>query len=378
MAKKVFKEGKWRCTHIDLSGEDACNHVNRGPALKCEKCGKHRPKDVVFYVPKNAPIIKDAHKIADATSGANWHCFHCNYHNKASSDICVHCDTPRDKEYEEWIGLGGDLKTKSYSGGQAPTGSQKKAAAKEYVPVKQRFKKIALMAGISLVAILAIVFIYRQFFATENLKVEVTGYSWERQVEIEKSRTVREEAWNIPSGGKKIKSERRKSGTKQVYDHSEWDEEPIYEDVQVGTQQVECGTVDKGNGYFETQYCEEPIYESQQVGTERVEREVYRDEPVYDTWYTYEIDRWELDRSPIISGKDHHPKWPDYNLNNREREGQRTEKYVVNLKVIGGDSDHSALFYETNEGEWNSIMMGEQFTAKVRKSGTVVSLGPPE
>ena len=378
MTKKVIKEGKWRCTHIDLSGEDACNHENSGPALLCEKCGKHRPKDVQFYIPKNAKIIKDADQIADAKSGANWLCFHCNYHNKATSDICVHCDTPRDKEYEQWIGLGGDLKTKSYAGNQAPSGVKKKAAPKDYVPVKARIKKIAIGAGIGLVAILAIVFIYKQFFATTNLKVEVAGYTWERQIEIERSRTVTEEGWDIPSGGRQKSSRRKKSGTQEVYDHSEWDEEPVYEEVQVGTQQVECGTIDKGNGYFETQYCDEAIYESQQVDTRRVEREVYRTEPVYDTWYTYEIERWELDRSPKSSGNDHLAKWPDYQLSNREREGLTSERYVVNLKVIDGESDFTTLTYETSESDWNSMLLGDQFIAKVRKSGTVVSLSNPE
>ncbi len=379
MAKKtVFKEGKWRCTHIDLSGEEACNFENRGPALKCEKCGKHRPKNVEFYLPDNAKIIRDKDELYDAKAGANWSCMHCNYDNKATSDTCVHCDTPRDTEYEKWINLGGELSTKSYAAGQAPKSSKTlKQKADEYVPVRSRLKKYLKIAAIALGVILIIWFIYAQFFATSEVEVKVVGYSWERSMTVEEERTVSEEGWNVPSGGRQKRRERKQSGTKEVYDHSEWDEEPIYEDVMVGTQQVECGTVDNGNGTFETQYCDEPVYESQQTGTREVERKIYRDEPVYDYWYTYDIERWFEIANPKSSGSNHTAKWPDYKLKSKERIGSEYESYTVLVEPISGDSDFGTLTYELSESEWNGMDMGEIFIAKVRKSGTVKALLPP-
>ncbi len=376
MAKKtVFKEGKWRCTHIDLSGEGACNHENPGPALLCEKCNKHRPKNVQFYLPKGAKVVHDQASILDAKSGANWRCMHCNYDNKASSDICVHCDKVRDTEYEKWINLGGELSTKKYAKGQTPTGYQPKTATS--FQQKSKIGKYLKIGGIVLAAVLIIWFIYAQFFKTEALKVEVAGFTWEREVVIEEKQTVTEQGWDIPSGGRQKSRVKKQHGTKEVYDHSEWEEEPIYEDVQVGTQQVECGTIDKGNGYFETQYCDEPIYESQQTGTREVERKVYRTEPVYDYWYTYEIDRWNEVRSPESSGTTKNVSWPEYNLSYNERVGDESESYTVHLKPIV-ESKFSQLEYDLGFSEWNKMNLGDVYIARVRKSGTVVSLNKPD
>jgi len=65
-------------------------------------------------------------------------------------------------------------------------------------------------------------------------------------------------------------------------------------------------------------------------------------------------------------------------LSKKEREGSTSERYEVILKVIEGESDFTILTYETTESEWNSMLIGDKFIAKVRKSGTVVSLSPPE
>lgn len=373
--KTVFKEGKWRCTHIDLSGEGACNHENPGPALLCEKCHKHRPKNVKFYLPKGSAAIHDQASLMEAKAGANWKCMHCNYDNKASSDTCVHCNTARDLEYERWINLGGELDTKKYAKGQTPTSfSRPKTTA-----TSDKKSKIAKYLKIGLIAVISVVviwFIYIQFFKTHALEVSVSGFEWEREIVIEKMSTVTEQGWDIPSGGRQKKKVKKQHGTKEVYDHSEWEEEPIYEEVQVGTQQVECGTIDKGNGYFETQYCDEPIYESQQTGTREVERKIYRDEPVYDYWYTYEIDEWSEVRSPQSSGSDKNPSWPDYKLKKKERVGDEIEQYTVYLDPLE-ETKWGILSYELGFSEWNNMKVGDIYVARVRKSGKVVGLDKP-
>lgn len=216
--------------------------------------------------------------------------------------------------------------------------------------------------------------IYNQFYATSDVEVEVSGFYWERSIEIEESAMVTEEGWDVPPGGKQTKREKKQSGTKEVYDHSEWEEEPIYEQVQVGTQQVECGSIDKGNGYFETQYCDEPIYEEQQVGTREVEVKIYRDEPVYDYWYTYKIKRWSLARTERESGKDHHAIWPEYDLKKDERLGLKSEVYIVYLKPTS-ESDFGTLSYEVSPTDWsNNYQLGQTYTAKVTKKGKVKEL----
>lgn len=375
MSKKtVYKEGKWRCTHIDLSGEDICNYENPGPALKCEKCGKHRPKNVQFYLLKDAKVVTSQDQLFDAKAGANWQCMFCNYHNKATSHTCVHCEKPRDKDYEEWINLGGTLDQKSYDSNQTPNHqAPQQSIEKEYVPVRSRIKKYGKLAGIAIIGVALIALIYNLFFATTDIQVEVSGFEWKRSIEIEASKMVTEEGWDVPHGGKQTKRVKKQSGTKEVYDHSEWDEEPIYESVQVGTRQVECGTIDKGNGYFETQYCDEPIYEDQQVGTREVERKIYREEAVYDYWYTYKIKRWQYSRTVESAGENPTANWPEYQLKKDERTSTKAEQYYIYLTPLS-ESEFGELIYEVDAQQWKSFKLGAIYTAKVTKNGKVKQL----
>lgn len=368
MAKKVIREGKWKCMAFQYDSNDPCGHENPGPALMCEKCHSHRPENVQFYLPGDSKIITDKAQLQRANDGPDWKCMHCNYDNIASNFHCVHCGKIRDESEESWIGLGGDLKTKKYAAGQTPTG-------KKVAPEKKKRKLSSLWIKVILVAAvaLAIFLIYFFVFRTTKMEVEISGFEWDREIDIEEMHTVVEEDWDVPSGGRILSKERRQSGTREVYDHSEYTEEPVYEEVQVGTELVECGTEDKGNGYFETIYCEEPIYERQQVGTERVEHKVYRDEPVYDTWYTYEIDRWEVIRTARSSGNDQDPYWPDTDIRRMQREGAKDETYTVHLKVLE-DNRFDRLTYETSFNQWSAYKMGDHFTAKVKTNGTVVAL----
>ncbi len=70
--------------------------------------------------------------------------------------------------------------------------------------------------------------------------------------------------------------------------------------------------------------------------TETYQAPVYRQEPVYDTWLTWEEDHWEVVRTPVAQGGDTTPEWPAVDLHNREREGARTEELVAVLEDEDG------------------------------------------
>ncbi len=379
MSKKQFKEGKWKCVEPNMYTDAPCNHENPGLALMCEKCNTHRPKDVKFYLPKDSKVITNQEKLVKAQSGPDWKCYHCNYDNRSVEVHCVHCGELRNEEDEKWVNLGGDLKEKKYKKGQTPRQHQSNAAGKnkndsKKFRISKKWRK-GIYIGVALIGVFAI---WSYFFSTTSVDVEITGFSWERDIIIEKEKTVIEEDWNIPGGGRLISSETRQSGTEEVYDHSEWDEEPIYEDVVTGTRTVDCGTVDNGNGTFEQLTCEEDVVERQQVGTESVERKVYRTEPVYSTWYVYEIERWFHERTRSTNGKDQNPIWSEYELYIKERVGERREKYTVKLKARDENSKFKNLKYSLSENEWKSMNIGDVYVAKVKRSGEVTSLEKPE
>ena len=63
--------------------------------------------------------------------------------------------------------------------------------------------------------------------------------------------------------------------------------------------------------------------------TDTETRPVYRKEPVYDTRYYYYIDRYVYERSVDTGGGEDEPYWGDVNLEAKEREGKRKEKYTI-------------------------------------------------
>jgi hypothetical protein len=114
--------------------------------------------------------------------------------------------------------------------------------------------------------------------------VTVAGFEWERSVEIQERETVREEAWQeeVPEGARII-ARRRVRRT-----------------------------------------------ERQPEGTR--EDQAAAREPVYGERVAYDVDKWSVTRTLRASGKDQSPRWPDIRLNLGEREGRRSESYVVVLE----------------------------------------------
>ena len=363
--RSKYREAKWKCTADGLYSDTICGHINRGPDKMCAKCNSHRPEDVHFFTDDTSEYLSDPDKIADAKSAPDWRCLSCNYDNDAEEIHCVHCGTLRNKDEEEWLGLERDRKRKIYTGKKGSTGQSKSSGWKKYL----KFLWIGL--AIAVIAILVFMFV-----GTTEYEVTVKGFSWEREILIEEERLVEEEGWDYPSNARIISKETRQSGTEQVYSHSEWTEEPVYEEVLVGQEYVDCGEVDNGNGYMETVQCLEDVYETQQVGTESVEHEVYVDEPVYDTWYVYEVERWFYSYSEHSSGNDKNPVWPKYQLAKKERVQDEVGTYIVHLKSNDPDSKFQSLTYQTNESEWNSIVLDKVYIADVKRSGTVVRLTP--
>ena len=121
---------------------------------------------------------------------------------------------------------------------------------------------------------------------------------------------------------------------------------------------------DMGNGYFET-------YEVPQYGTryrtEEYQERVYRQEPVYDTWYQYTVQRWQYDRTLTASGTDDAPYWPELTLAaDTEREGGRDEEY----RIVFADKDGTYPLRMT-QGEWEKYSVGDAVVLTVSPSGNV-------
>ena len=138
----------------------------------------------------------------------------------------------------------------------------------------------------------------------------------------------------MPKGGKKISLEKKVHHYDQVVDGYKEVPVPVYKDVKVGNETYECGSETLANGFVRKKYCERPKYERRQVRTDYKKEPVYKKVPVQRNWYTYEVERWFIDRTRRASAQDQKPYWPKYQLGSKERVGKKSEQYMVNLSAV--------------------------------------------
>lgn len=309
----AIREGKWRCPY--------CSVVNRGAEMACSGCGATRDKDVQFFLEEEAPEVADEALLAKARAGADWLCLFCQTSNPPDRGHCSQCGAER--------GTAPSRPVRDVPSGPPPPPP----------PTRRTGAGRLIALVLLLVTAFCAVAGYFAFRRTEEA-VTLAGFSWERSIEVEAFRTVREEAWDgeAPSGAREVSRRREVHHTEQV---------------QVGTKKVKVGTKDLGNGFFEDVYEERPVYQ---------------DRPVYRQKITYDVDRWVVDRTARLAGGDQSPRWPDTGLRAREREGKRRESYVV---LLQGRKEYRM---ELPLERWSSLRAGQGVHAVIRGGSSVLSI----
>jgi hypothetical protein len=341
----TIREGRWLCPH--------CEAENLGRAESCVACSAARPANVRFYLPGNAPPVTDAALLRDAASGADWICSHCGGANPNSVDgarltQCRHCGEARDK-------TDASTPVRSLGVGEAPSSAaeaaaaeraERQAAARSRVADRvarqgslgrrsalaaPRSLRAAVLAGLAVLLLAAFAF----WAWPRTHEGRVVELNWTRAIAVERLGTYVEEGWTLPQGARQIGAERRVRSYRDVVDYYEARTRQVAYDVPSGMESYSCGSTDLGNGYFQDQICTRTTYRTE-YRTETYQAPVYRQEPVYDTWLTWEEDHWEVTRTPVAQGGDTMPEWPVVDLHNREREGVRTEELVAVLEDEDG------------------------------------------
>ncbi len=329
----AIKIGRWDCEQCGYKG-------NLGPKSRCEKCAAPRPENVVFYLTDDSEIVNNADEIRDAKSGADWVCSFCSGHNKVTDSICQSCGNDRDT-------TDGDesLKEKTHL-------FNKKTRKKKSIFKLSKGLKRTL---IGIASFFVLFFILAQF--TSDTNVPVTGFKWERSIEIEEYKKVIEEDWQIPDGGEKLDSYRAIHHYNQIADGTEIRTRTVQE--QTGTEKVKIGVKDLGNGYFEDVYEERPVYTDVE---ESYETTKYIKVPVYKTKYKYAIFRWKNAGKLNTSDTIKPALWPeDERLDNetRFRVKKREEKYFLLVKY-----DKKTYPEEVNFELWNKTKINDTLIAE--------------
>lgn len=85
----------------------------------------------------------------------------------------------------------------------------------------------------------------------------------------------------------------------------------------------------------------------------------------YRDWCNYTVDRWAFARRAVARDGDKRPYWPEFELAENEREGKRTEAYILHLQQSG--RDHRDQCQTSNYAWWSDVASGEVLDAKIRK-----------
>ena len=197
--------------------------------------------------------------------------------------------------------------------------------------------------------------IHHFFFETHQQKVAVTGFTWERKIEVEQYTTLHEDGWYPPSDA-------RITDSYQKIHH--------YDQILVGyrtdTSYYSCGTSTAPRTCSST--TQTPIYTSV---------------PVYQRYYEYDVDRWVTSRWIVTSGTDQKPFWNDlsgetFNLSNvlgNEREGNdHPELYVVHFETDKG----KAYKKEVNLQRYLLTYEGERVILNLNRQDAIRSVNWPK
>ncbi len=325
----------WDCKFCGTQGLPAKTH------RFCPNCGAAQDTQTRRFP-------SDAEKIAVAnyvSKGASRICPACSTPNEGDAGFCVQCGSPLDAAARAKT-LGSEVRAENASFAQ---GAQRDLAQERLAEDLGRSAAPARPAGsglptkwIVLLVALAVVVCGGIIAALTWQRAEtavVIGHQWQRVIEVESYSAVRDSTWQdqVPYDAYSMSCSQRQRTTRQV---------PDGEDCSVRR-------VDNGDGTFsERREC---------VTT-------YRDEPVYDDYCTYTVNRWVPSREVTASGRTlgDTPRWPTLTLVpgsglGAEREGGRDEEYVVLLRLSGDKTAECRV----NQDAWQRAAVERTYEVSV-------------
>ncbi len=340
MAEKVIREGSWICPH--------CQTKNRGAKENCDACGAVRG-NVQFIYEEDGQAVTDAAEKAKATAGPDWICAFCGGSNAFDRQRCQSCSAARSD------GTLREVKDATVKGGEGSAKRQYSPHATVAPDVRIEPVKVPLpiwfKAGCAVVVLGFMALMGLQCLSFEDT-MTVAGKEWRRSIQVMQYQTFREGAWRgeLPAGAREIGRQEKVRSYRDVLIGYKTVQETYTEQEQAGTKKVKKGVRDLGNGRFEELWEDEPVYRDVEK-TRTVQKPQYRQEPVYDTWIEFEVDRWKDIEKATAQGTTDEPRWPETGASphprdvvGEKREGAREEKYKVTLK-----SDKDGKEYQVEE-----------------------------
>lgn len=215
------------------------------------------------------------------------------------------------------------------------------------------------------------------FFWQKTITAEVEERSWTRAQVVERYEQIAGSDWcgRKPHDAYEVSSYRKQRGTRTVVVCRSCDCRDVRVKVGENCYRTNCRTIrrDNGNGSFDVEeVCDrtcDPVYENQRQCEDRTKQE-----PVYDQWCEYKVNRWRPNRTITQVGNGtQEPSWPSLTYNRCtgvqlgcERPGVRTQKYVVKFRDV---KDTDLYTCEYPQQRWGTFHEGTRWQAIVKRVG---------
>lgn len=331
--QKGVYEMVWDCQYCGTKGLPARTHKF------CPNCGAAQETDS-----RRFPSDAEKKAVTDYQyKGASLICPACNTVNEGDAQFCQQCGAPLSEAARAKT-----VATQQRASGQAfAAGAERNVQQEELDADLAKTKAASSKKGgipwvmIAVVAVIAVVVIgvLAALFWKKDVQAQVTELNWERIVFVEAYSAVPGGDWcdSVPFDAYSISRSQRQRSTNRIPDGEE------------------CSTrrVDQGDGTFRE---------------EEVCRTKYREEPVYDSYCSYMVNRWVRSRQAETSGVlgAQEPAWPNANLRGgsglgAERESGRDANY--NVVFQAGDKTYNCTL--SDEDRWRGVEVGASYNLAV-------------
>ena len=369
----------WHC--------DACGNIIRGDNRTCPCCGRPIPNNNHYLMPDDPevikarnqnriiignPIIRTADTYTDddgiesdvvpddlESYRPNWTCDYCGYQNYYSYLTCQGCGASRAGSKADYFGndFNNNNSTSNNSSETVQQSTEPKSESSKFSSLKQHAGHL-IHRGIILSIIVCLVWLFIPITRTAT----ITGFEWERVIDVETFTECHESGWSVPNGALVTKQKSEIHHYDKVLDHYET------KTKQVAHKEFDGYTTtykDLGNG--QSKVVQTPKYKTV-YKTETYKEPVYRQEPVYRTKYYYNIGRWKETSTLCTAGIDQQPYWHETDLPtyvdspkyNDQKLGDRHETYSARIKDDKGKNQLVNYNYDA----WKKLEVGSEIKYK--------------
>ena len=311
MARKEIILLFWDCPY--------CGHKHiPGPTRRCPGCFWWRDRTIDFYEAPDSVVLSPAEVARYA--GPDWICKACGAANPETGApreqlVCGNCharqvdlDGGRTPLETLPTGVAVERRLSMVSSSSPITGGYVRTISYTDRRILGAVYTLAAL-GLFGLGILGLNGLSTWVYRPRPVAAQVLRRHWRVEVPIEERRPVAEGGWTLPAGAYNVRTETRQQSTRRVQVGTKTETVKVPYEEKVGTR-TECTTVSRGDGTGERVCSEEPIYETR-YRTETEEVPIYREEPVYATWYSYTIDRWQPLRTAVVEGTENMPRRAD-------------------------------------------------------------------